>query len=183
MILTLSAGHNKAAKGAEAIYKDDILTEYDIVNPLTDKVISLLAQDGIAVNKVPSVGLAKKIAYVNSLGSEIAIEFHLNSEDVPPEVRGPWGIYWGWNGKFSYKGRLWADSIRMEIANLMGVPGKLLTTQELGRKLGWIHKIWCPAVVIECFFISSPKDLDWFFTGKEDELAVAIVAGIKKALV
>lgn len=165
--IALSAGHYPSRIGASLKAKQVIapgafryvrLFEHDEVVAIREAMIKFLCPYvDVEIIKVPAVPLQQKVAFVNDTGADMAIEIHLNSSENE-NAHGPLCI------AQSQKGKEIARNIMRRLAEIDQIANgiRVWDCKQLGRWLFWIMKTKMPAVVVECLFLSSKRDVSWY---------------------
>lgn len=178
MKISVHAGHNpdgKTACGAIGLVKES--TEVRLIK---DKVIKMLKEQGHTVyddtvnDGVSASDVLKKIATkVNSHNVDLAVSIHLNAsaKKIADNVTTGTEVYVYSTASKSYS---YAKKVVDAIATL-GFKNRGVKTSQ---SLYVLKNTNAPTVLIECFFIDDPDDVELYKLYGADKMAQVIVKGI-----
>lgn len=152
MKVAISIGHRPARPG----YKIKHNSEYSELAPLAGYIIQMLSQKSILAYMIGTGILQNKVAHINKLHVDLAIELHLNAGGG----HGAETLYC----PGSKTGKLPAQKIQDQIV--------LLGMRDRGIKEGWywggnnpgtkpdyfLKKTNCPAVIVEPYFLDNSSE-------------------------
>lgn len=164
--------------------KEPSLVERDEVMKIRDETVRLLEAEGFNVISVPdNLDLRKSIEFCNvytkNPNDGLAIDIHLNRRGVSGDksTRGS-EVYYGVSGTSLGIARI----LSQEISKSLNIPNrgaKPDTVSAVGQ-LGWIRKVNCWSVVIECLYMDNREDQIALRAGGHKRAAQGIVSGIMK---
>ncbi len=178
--IVIDAGHGGRDPGAINYYKSRLVKESDIVFDISNRLVSLLKQNGYNVivtrsgNYKPSLWQRVRTAYQHN--ADMFISIHTDSNPNYPYTSGSnvyIGPYADWN---TYQ---LADSVQRNIERITGRP-----TNNLGRVIRQPYTVIMqsrPALLVETGFLSNWSDLRKFQSASfRQQLAQGIFYGIEQ---
>ena len=168
MIVWVNAGHN--FKDTGAIW--GALKENEITMKIRDALKDKIAEYG-AIYIDDSLDLAKTIEVINrDAGSDdFAIDIHINF-NKDESLRGVEAYY--------VDNPRYAEIFSRKVAETVGIPnrGPKPDSMSYFGYLGFLRKLKCPSVIVECFYISNLQDRLIYLEKEVEPFAL----GIKNAL-
>lgn len=173
MKVAVSIGHRPGRPG----FRAGKYTEYAEMAPVVGNLIQALSYNDILVYSIGTGILQNKVAHINKLNVDLAVELHLNAGGG----HGAETLYC----PGSESGKPWAQSIQDQMT--------LLGMRDRGIKEGWyrmnpdngpdyfLAKTNCPAVITEAYFLDNPNERRAYAGNVEFYrlLAFNIASGIK----
>ena len=180
--IAIDAGHNIPQDLGKVVLHPD--TKKRIKEFFLNKYVALVVQEdlidrGYTVHDFEGSLVRKKITFINTVKANIAVEIHHNAHSIPT-VRGAEVIY----HPGSKKGEVLADyiltEIRQEGFETNGVKeGWYRYNPKLGKFYAFTSKIWSPAVIVECGYMTNEKDLEIILCSNYyEKMGKAIARGI-----
>lgn len=186
-VVVLDAGHGGADGGAVSA---DGVVESRINLEITQRLALLLLFCGekcvltrdsdrdLASSEAESLherkvsDLQNRVSLVNNCPGAVLLSIHQNSLVGHPEVHGAQTFY---NTVLS--GKALADTIQTKL-NQIGQPGNEKMPRQIDQSIYLLRNVACPAVLIECGFLSNPAQVRELCTPEHQKrLALAITAG------
>lgn len=175
MRISVHAGHNpdgKPACGAIGLVKES--TETRIIK---DKVIKMLKEQGHTVyddtvdNGVSANDVLKKIvSKVNSRYIDLSVSIHLNADTKKISDKITTGTE-----VFVYSNTSKAYPYAQKVVNAIASLGFKNRGVKTSKNLYVLKNTIAPSMLIECFFVDDPDDVELY---NSDKMAQAIVKGI-----
>jgi len=161
-IIAIDGGHNIPQDLGKVVLHPN--TKKRIKEFFLNGYVALAAQEdlidrGYIVYDFEGSLVRKKIPFINTVKANVAVEIHHNAHSIPT-VRGAEVIY----HPGSKKGAILADyiltEIRQEGFETNGVKeGWYRYNPKLGKFYAFTSKIWSPAVIVECGYMTNNEDL------------------------
>ena len=202
--IVLCAGHKQTSQGA--VNKKYSRTEYAESMMILPHLVVRLQDAGHTVQIVAG-SLSHKIAQINEIKPDLALDFHFNADydhldpDDNDDSRGrgamvmycPQNSIYGARDDANYLRKRQADAFSAAMAEVIG-------NRDLGGRQGWwwnklningkpiyrdafVLKTCCAALIPELGYIDNNKFAkDWLVAGRYEEMAEALYAGIVATL-
>lgn len=174
----LNAGHHLNDPGHVNVGG---LRENDQVRQIRDLTIEMLKFQGFKVESVPdNFNLRESIDLVNVLGKDLnsglALDIHLNANGSVNKIVNGTEIYSG----TSLKSREIANILSKNIAKELGTSdsGYRPDTWTAAGSLGWVRQTNMWSCVVECCYMTDPRDLSLLMNGGHAKVAKGIAKGV-----
>jgi len=191
-VVVLDAGHGGADGGCVSVSGAPekgmnlsvLLTSRDILRLLGYDVRCTREED-VSIHDKGVEGLAdqklsdmkNRLAIINGSGAKLAVSIHQN-QFTDPKYSGAQMFY---KAEDEASARL-AEILRERFVNHLQ-PDNKRETKPVGAELFLIHNAECPAVMVECGFLSNPEEAAKLETpGYQRELAFTVCDGINRFL-
>lgn len=158
MIIYISAGHNDQTKGA--VYAGT--TEARQAKETRDEVISNLKGKLFLYKDDDNFSLEETIDDINKIMPDLAIDIHFNAS-TNPTARGVEGFAYSTNLEMGSLGRKIVD----KISDYTGMKNRGLKYND---KLRFLKDTKCPAILLECGFLSNSDDARLILDPIQDDL-------------
>src|SRR3990167_7259111 len=168
MKLIIDAGHYIGDKNRTALYGD--FTETDLTIKIRDALKPLLADRQVLC--IPDLlNLKESITFVNerATAGDFAVSIHLNAY-TDSRTRGTEAYYW--------TDPRYAEVFAREVAEHLLVPnrGAKPDSQTYYGELGWLRRLNCPSVLVECLYLTNELDRNALFVPDGIEAAARGIA-------
>lgn len=175
--LFLSAGHNLKDRGASY----GTLYENELTIKVRDAIKKYFVNSDCHVfYPEDNLSLLDTINWINGKGADrqsLAVEIHFNFSNSTAK-RGVEGYYFD-DTRYNNAGN--AAVISSNLARVINIPdnGAKSDLESYVGKLGFLRKITCPSVIIECLYLSNAEDRAAL---NVENIALGIANGIKEIL-
>lgn len=180
MRVAICAGHSDASPGV--VVNGD--TEQSMCRQIVDRAVKEALRHGWEVIDPHSdeMGFSYPEYLVDRIETlqhgcvDIAIDLHLNAS-YDRTINHSLVVY----GDGRVESRLCAEAIANELVRELPWPSRgAVSDANLGRKLAFVRKLSCPAVIIEPLFLSNATAQRWLHEdGHRESLAEMIVRGVE----
>lgn len=132
----------------------------------------LASPDAQSIREKKVSDLQNRVAAINSIADAVLISIHQNSLAGQPKVRGAQAFY---NTLPSANGI--ADRIQHCLNDVINRPGSK-SAKQIDQSIYLMNHVQCPAVLVECGFLSNPQEAHQLCTPDyQKQLVLAIAAG------
>ncbi len=132
---------------------------------------SLSDEDADTIRQQKVSDLKNRVALIQKNGCEVLISIHQNSLPGHPDVHGAQTFY----NTVSWAGDL-AAAVQYELNRTVN-PGNEKICKPIGEDIFLMKKVGCPAILVECGFMSNPNEVRLLQSeGYQKQLAAAIAA-------
>ena len=178
MRIGICAGHSVLSPGAVA----GAVIEHDVCRAVVDATARLAAERGWVVTDPGSDKLRHgypdyllhRIAALRDVPLDPAIDMHMNAW-ADPATNYSMVVY----GDGRDESRRAAEAIAAEFDALPWRSAGARSDASIGRRLAFVRRLTCPALVVEPLFISNPSAREWLLEERGAErIAELLVVGI-----
>ena len=139
--------------------------------------ISIHDEGSETIREKKNSDLRNRVALCNSVEGGILISIHQNSLPSVPSVHGAQVFYNG-VGESEFLAQAIQDELNRSVN---GASGKEI--KRTGDNIYLMANVTCPAVLVECGFLSNPQEAELLKTQDyQTKLAMAILAGVDTAM-